>query len=91
MSNVSIMLKILLGAVTLATTLLASTSAYAYVGPGLGLGTIGAVLGTLAAILLAIFAVLYYPIKRLFKKKKSGSQPDIQPPNAASDDQRPLD
>ncbi|SHK73631.1 hypothetical protein SAMN02745216_03994 [Desulfatibacillum alkenivorans DSM 16219] len=50
--------------------LLASTNAYAYVGPGLGLGAIGTILGVLASILLALFAVLWYPIKRLVRKIK---------------------
>lgn len=37
----------------------------AYVGPGLGFGTIAAILGVIFSILLAIFAVVWYPIKRL--------------------------
>lgn len=44
--------------------------ALAYVGPGLGAGTVGVVLGILGAILLGLFAVLYYPIKRVLKRKK---------------------
>ncbi len=52
--------------------------AHAYIGPGLGLGTIGAILGVLLSVLLAIFAIFWYPIKKLFKR---GSKPD---PNAAS-------
>lgn len=51
-------------------------NAYAYLGPGLGVGTIGAILGVLGSILLAIFAVLYYPIKRLFKKIKKPQNKD---------------
>lgn len=45
--------------------------AEAYVGPGLGAGTIGVILGFLASIVLALFALLWYPIKRFLKKKKS--------------------
>lgn len=56
--------------VSLGLMLLASLNAYAYVGPGLGAGTIGVILGILVSILLAIFAIFWYPIKRLFKKKK---------------------
>jgi hypothetical protein len=44
-------------------------NAYAYIGPGLGGGTIGAILGVIGSVFLAIFAVVYYPIKRLLKKK----------------------
>ncbi len=43
-------------------------NAYAYLGPGLGAGTIGAIIGVIVSIFLGIFAVVYYPIKRLLKK-----------------------
>jgi preprotein translocase subunit SecF len=39
----------------------------AYIGPGLGTGTIGVVLGILASIFLALIAIIWYPLKRLFK------------------------
>ena len=44
--------------------------AFAYVGPGMGGGLIVAVLGIFVAIFLALFAVIYYPIKRMIHKKK---------------------
>jgi len=44
--------------------------AYAYLGPGMGGGLIAAVLGIIGAVLLALFGILYYPIKRMLKKKK---------------------
>lgn len=44
--------------------LMGSQSAIAYVGPGLGLGAIGAILGVVFSVLLAIFAIFWYPIKR---------------------------
>jgi|TARA_A100001015_G_scaffold254759_1_gene295799 O-antigen/teichoic acid export membrane protein len=43
---------------------------YAYLGPGLGGGAIAAVIGFFAAIFLALWGILYYPIKRAFKNKK---------------------
>jgi hypothetical protein len=49
-------------------------AAYAYVGPGLGLGTIAIILGVLGSILLAIFAVLWYPIKRMLKKRQAHAE-----------------
>eukprot|EP00494_Astrolonche_serrata_P033987 UN34256 len=49
---------------------LISASAQAYVGPGLGLGALGAIIAVLATILLAVFGLLWYPIKRLLRKKK---------------------
>lgn len=42
--------------------------AQAYIGPGLGAGTIGIILGFIASIFLALFAILWYPIKRLVRK-----------------------
>lgn len=53
---------------------LVSLPAQAYVGPGMGAGTIVSVLGVLGAILLAILGVLYYPIKRMLKKRKKAKQ-----------------
>lgn len=44
--------------------------AQAYVGPGTGLSAIGSFLALLAGILIAILGFLWYPIKRLFGRKK---------------------
>ena len=46
------------------------SSADAYIGPGLGLGTVGILIGILGSIILALIAVLWYPFKRLLKKIK---------------------
>ena len=43
-------------------------TAQAYTGPGLGTGVIGVVLGILASIGLALIALIWYPLKRLFKR-----------------------
>lgn len=45
-------------------------SAFAYIGPGMGAGAIATVVGILMSIFLALFAILWYPLKRLLKKKK---------------------
>ena len=45
----------------------------AYIGPGMGGGFIAAVVGILVSIFLALFAILWYPFKKIiekFKKKK---------------------
>ncbi|MBB4020659.1 putative membrane protein [Confluentimicrobium naphthalenivorans] len=52
-------------------------AAQAYVGPGLGAGAIAAVLGVLGSIFLALFAVIYYPIKRMLKKRKKATPVEI--------------
>lgn len=52
------------------------TYAAAYIGPGLGAGAIGVVLGVFGSILLALFAVLYYPIKRVIKRRRAQALKD---------------
>ena len=52
--------------------ILLSSPALAYIGPGLGAGTIGVILGVLGSIVLALFAIFWYPIKRMMRKNKTG-------------------
>ena len=47
-----------------------SSTASAYIGPGMGGGIIAAVLGVIGAVLLALFGILYYPIKRMLKNRR---------------------
>ena len=48
----------------------------AYIGPGTGLSTIGAVLAVAAGIAVAIFGFFWYPIKRLLGKDKKSGEPE---------------
>lgn len=50
---------------SLALLLAGAQPSLAYVGPGLGLGAIGAIAGVVLSVLLAIFAVVWYPVKRM--------------------------
>lgn len=68
--------------------LLAATVAHAYVGPGLGLGVIGAFLGGLAAFFLAIVGLVWYPLKRLFRKSRSRGAEGIIVDEPISDGER---
>lgn len=43
-------------------------AAEAYVGPGLGVGIFGVLLGALMAVALAFMGVIWYPLKRLVQK-----------------------
>ena len=45
--------------------------ASAYVGPGVGAGTIAVIVGIFGAIFLSLLAVIYYPIKRVLKRKRA--------------------
>ena len=47
-----------------------SSPVVAYIGPGMGAGVIAGVLGVIGAVLLALFGILYYPIKRMLKNRK---------------------
>ena len=44
--------------------------AHAYLGPGVGFGILAETLGIIVAIFAALFGILWYPIKKLIKKKK---------------------
>jgi len=50
------------------------TFAFAYVGPGLGMGAIASVFSLIGAVFLGILGFLWYPFKRLirlFRKPKT--------------------
>jgi len=51
--------------------ILLASPAHAYIGPGVGAGTIAVVLGVIASIFLAFVAILWYPLKRLVKRRKT--------------------
>lgn len=55
-----------------------STPAYAYIGPGLGAGTVAVILGILISVILGIFALFWYPIKRIFKLGKNNENESNQ-------------
>jgi hypothetical protein len=54
-------------------------NAAAYIGPGLGLGAIGAFLGVVGSVFLAILGLFWYPIKRLYKSVKARFTRDDKP------------
>lgn len=66
-------------AVAAALIVTIATDAHAYIGPGAGISAIGSLLALLGAVFLAIVGFLWYPIKRLVKRKKTDSQPKSEP------------
>ena len=48
-----------------------SFSASAYIGPGAGISVLGSLLGILATIVLAIGAILMWPVRKMLKRKKA--------------------
>ncbi len=49
----------------------AATPAAAYIGPGAGLGAIGTVIAVIGAVLLMIVGFVWYPVKRMLKRRKA--------------------
>jgi len=53
-------------------------SAHAYIGPGMGAGALAVIFGILGAIILGLFAILWYPLKRLFSKIRKKQMTDTK-------------
>ena len=49
---------------------LITSSSFAYLGPGVGGGVIAATIGIIVAIFAALFGLIWFPVKRLLKKRK---------------------
>ncbi|MDA9112728.1 hypothetical protein N9J91_03445 [Gammaproteobacteria bacterium] len=50
--------------------ILVSIPSDAYIGPGMGGGIVIAIIGFFAGIFLALWGILYYPIKRYLKNRR---------------------
>lgn len=46
-------------------------AAHSYIGPGMGGGAIAVIVGFFAAVFLALWGILYYPIKRALRNRKT--------------------
>ena len=51
-----------------------TTSSFAYLGAGMGGGAIAATIGIIVAIFAALFGLIWFPVKRLLKKRKENQQ-----------------
>jgi len=49
------------------------TALLAYVGPGAGMGAIGAIIALVGSILISIGVVVAYPIRKMMKSRKAAS------------------
>jgi uncharacterized membrane protein YidH (DUF202 family) len=61
--------------VVAAATLVLPDPALAYVGPGAGLTAIGTVLALLGALCLALVGFVWYPVKRLMRRRPEDRAP----------------
>lgn len=65
-------------------SLSAPASAYAYIGPGSGLSAIGSLLALLATATVVVFGFIWYPLKRLMRKRKKAN--GVQAADAKNDE-----
>ena len=56
--------------ITLLILILIPNYALAYIGPGLGLGLVAAIVGLIFSILLFFIAIIWFPLKKILKKNK---------------------
>ena len=61
-------------AIALALSLFA-TPAFAYIGPGAGITVLGALWGVVVAVVLAVAAVLLWPVRALFRRRPRSTPP----------------
>ena len=73
-----------LGCLLLALGLTASGPALAYIGPGAGITMLGALWGVIVAVVLAIGAVLFWPIRALLRRRKGPATPTVHAQDAAA-------
>lgn len=66
------------GAVLALVAALTPTAAMAYIGPGAGISAIGAALALVAALFFAIVGFVWYPVKRMMRKRKANAAPEIE-------------
>lgn len=61
---------------------LAAAPAQAYAGPGAGLSMIGSLVALVGALLAGIFGFIWFPMKRMLKKRKANETPPTGPNDA---------
>jgi len=82
--------------VLLALLLATSGQALAYIGPGAGISVVGSLLSILATFFVAIGAILFWPIRKMLKRRKArrataATAAPAQNPDGARGDDGPGD
>jgi hypothetical protein len=62
-----------------AALMAATSAAHAYIGPGSGLAALGSLLALAGAAVLAVFGFVWFPIKRLIKRRNGKQHQDTKP------------
>tara|TARA_B100001057_G_C22374431_1_gene765939 strand:+ start:409 stop:621 length:213 start_codon:yes stop_codon:yes gene_type:complete len=60
--------------VTVIFLIFLNNPSYAYLGPGVGVSAIIATIGIIVAIFVALFGLIWFPLKKLFKKKNNKNE-----------------
>lgn len=63
--------------ITLLWLTLIASPAVAYIGPGAGISVLGSLLGILATIFVAFGAILFWPIRKLMKRRKAKKETEF--------------
>lgn len=74
-----------LGCLLLALGLTVSSPAMAYIGPGAGITMLGALWGVVVAVVLALGAILFWPIRALLRRRKTEPTPTVTARDAAGE------
>ena len=61
--------------------------ALAYIGPGAGISVLGSLLSILATIFVAIGAVLFWPLRKLMKRRKARRESATVPADEVTRDE----
>lgn len=56
------------------------SSAMAYIGPGGGISAIGVFLALVVGLILAVMGFVWYPLKRLFRKRRRPAPAETEEP-----------
>jgi hypothetical protein len=59
----------LLALAAAASGMLAPAVAWAYLGPGAGLGMLGSLIGVVVVVLISVFGLVAYPVRMLRKRR----------------------
>lgn len=65
------MLKIFTLILLISALLVSASPALAYVGPGAGISVLGSLLSILATIVVAIGAIIFWPLRKFLKRRKA--------------------
>ena len=70
------------GLTILAALMTVTAPAAAYIGPGAGLSALGALLALVVGLIVAIVGFIWYPLRRLLRKRRSAVESETDMPGS---------